>query len=260
MACVFANLVSAGVVQLRSLRKEYTAFFKNAGITILHQFESPPSPIMSVLRRTLIVGVCAVALLATVVSAANTLHAMSHHSNDNNYKPPSTIPKLNVTAYLGTWLNVAANLFVLATFQNNSFCATATYGPVNATTGRIQVLNWERQYSAAGNARNITGYATQSHPNSHPGELTVRLFASNASPFPAPYWIFAIGPIVNGQYEWAVVSDPLRLTLFILTRNLGRWKRLYATRVLALVAKEGFTGLDAPIDIVQGPQCNYPKI
>lgn len=174
---------------------------------------------------------------------------------------PATVPTLNVSAYLGNWFNVYANLAVLLTFQNNSKCATATYSPINATT--VRVYNWERlQFQPNGTVRSIHGFATQLHPHTAPGQLEVRLFASNASPFPAPYWIFNVSEIdpVTGQYEWAIVSDMLKLTLFILTRDLKVWEEKYETMVLALAAERGFTGLDAPIKIEQSmKKCNYWK-
>lgn len=172
---------------------------------------------------------------------------------------PATIPKLNVTAYLGRWFNVYANLLVLATFQNNSYCATATYGPVDASNGRVGVYNWERQFSASGPTRNITGYAVQTDPSAFPGRLDVSLqISKGAIPIPAPYWIYDISPIVNGRYQWAVVSDWARLTLFVLVRDLHAWQNKYEKDVLALLKTRGFTGLDAPIKIVQGAECNYP--
>jgi apolipoprotein D and lipocalin family protein len=38
-------------------------------------------------------------------------------------------------------------------------------------------------------------------------------------PFSADYWIIALGPSLEGMYQWAVVGSPCRKYLWILSRN-----------------------------------------
>ena len=72
-------------------------------------------------------------------------------------------------------------------------------------------------------------------------------------PADAPYWVLALGPVYNGLYDWAIVSDNLSLSLFILARDYTRFDSLYQTDVLALAESMGFK----PIDLYQGADCVY---
>ena len=75
----------------------------------------------------------------------------------------------------------------------------------------------------------IFGYAEVTN-SSAPAELTVYL---QGVPVGAPYWIFGLGPIVDGIYDWAYVSDPFELTLFVLARNVTRWYEMVRDQELS---------------------------
>jgi apolipoprotein D and lipocalin family protein len=164
-----------------------------------------------------------------------------------------TVPELDTQKYLGRWYQVYADLAVYATFENSTFCDTADYG-LN-TNGTISVLNRERQFSPQGSERPIYGWANT--PNaSEPGQLTVHL---ETTEFPAPYWVYELGPATyNGSlYEYAVVSDPFKLTLFVLARNLTTFAEEWEAGVLQRLNTAGFTGfLNTPIATKQGG-CTY---
>ena len=215
------------------------------------------------ISRTLALFCFVVAALVAIASSASAFRVFPEDrivKDTSKLKDwPTTITSLNVSAYLGRWYQMYADAFVLDTFSNNSFCATATYGPtVDPVTGHVGVLNWERQYSIYGNVRNITGYAYQTEPTQHPGRLSVTL---NGAGVNAPYWIFDISPIsaTSGQYEWAIVSDYFKLTLFILARDPETYNRKYDAEVLNICRARGFTGFSAPIKVAQSPACNYNK-
>ena len=77
-------------------------------------------------------------------------------------------------------------------------------------------------------------------------------------PVDGPYYVYALGPIVSGQYQWAVVSDPFMLSLFILSRDHATFVAKYEQDVLALVASLGFTSsLSKPVQVKQGGDCKY---
>jgi lipocalin len=159
-----------------------------------------------------------------------------------------TVPSLNVSNYLGRWYQVYSDFAVEATFENNSYCVTADYGLNSNNT--ISVLNRERNYNVSGPIREIFGWAEQSNPI-EPGELEVNLQGTS---FPAPYWIYQLGPEnYNGtEYEYSIVSDPLKLTLFVLTRNISRFQQYWETNVLNYLKEQNFTGfLNTPIPTVQ---------
>ena len=147
------------------------------------------------------------------------------------------VTELNRTQYLGRWYQIYSDLFVDATFENSSFCDTADYGIYPNDT--ISVLNRERQYNVTGAERVIYGWATTEN-SAMPGELTVHL---QTTEFPAPYWVYQLGPVVKDQYEYSIVSDPLKLTLFVLARNVTRFMDKYNRNVTNYLTEQGFTGL-----------------
>jgi apolipoprotein D and lipocalin family protein len=163
-----------------------------------------------------------------------------------------TVPDLNTTAYLGRWYQVYSDLLVEATFENASYCDTADYG-LNAN-GSISVLNRERQYGVDGPERRILGWAAQDNATSAPGQLTVHL---QTTWFGAPYWVYELGPVKDGLYEYSIVSDPLKATLFVLARNVSEFFATWNANVTATLKNLGFTGLfNTPLVTIQD-NCTY---
>lgn len=163
----------------------------------------------------------------------------------------SQITEFNRTQYLGRWYQIYSDIFVDATFENSSFCDTADYGLYPNNT--ISVLNRERQYNSTGPERVIYGWA-DSEDQKNPGELTVHL---QTTEFPAPYWIYQLGPVVGGQYEYSIVSDPVKLTLFVLARNVTQFFDTYNEPVLEYLSDQGFTGLiNSPV-VTPQERCIY---
>ena len=154
--------------------------------------------------------------------------------------------------YVGTWYNVYADLAVVSTIQLGGHCVTATYAPVPNSPLNVTVLNWERKWSVTGTPNTVSGYAYASNA-SEVSKLTVYLKGPN---FGAPYWVVAVGPVFNEQYEYAIVSDPFRLFMWVLTRNVTRFNEQYDAEVTALLPTLGFSGLNGPIKIVQ-EGCTY---
>lgn len=164
-----------------------------------------------------------------------------------------TVPVVDTNKYLGRWYQAYSDLFVEATFENSSYCVTADYGLYPNKT--ISVENRERVGSIEGPVRRILGWANMQNASS-PGELTVHL---QTTTFPAPYWIYELGPATyNGSlYEYSVVSDPLKLTLFVLARNLTSFAETWQDGVLDRLYGLGFTNwLNEPIATVQ-ENCSY---
>jgi lipocalin len=119
------------------------------------------------------------------------------------------------------------------------------------------VHNYATISAPNGTVYTIDGYAYIPDAD-EPGKLKVHFNSDDAAPFDAPYWILALGP-VNSQklYDWAIVSDNLASTLFILARNVKVFQEKYEDDVLAEVEEMGFTGVKKPIAIYQGSDCVY---
>jgi len=203
----------------------------------------------------------ALVFLATVASAAvernhATMKAAFRHNALKG--APTTVPSINVTQYLGRWYEVLQDLVTASTFQRNSFCAIAEYGVDESDPSHITVTNWEHYGNVTGPIDNVTGYAYQPDPVKAPGQLVVYLFGAGASPFPAPYWVLRLGPVVNDKYEYAIVSDPLRATLFVLVRDVARYEANYKADILSWLASNGFDQFwNSPIELPQA-NCTYP--
>lgn len=122
---------------------------------------------------------------------------------------PRTVERVDLGRYLGTWYEIA-RLPMWA--QDNASVAcedvTATYAA--RPDGRIGVLN--RCLNAlAGNApRQASGsaYAVEGSGNA---KLRVSFFW----PFFGDYWVLGLDP----DYRWAVVGEPRRRWLWILSRT-----------------------------------------
>merc|ERR1719469_211408 len=72
------------------------------------------------------------------------------------------------------------------------------------------------------------------------------------------YLIAAVGPEVDGRYDWAVVSDERQETLYVLTRDLAKFEQ-YEEEVLKLCEDLGFAANNIkPIKSYQ-ENCNYSE-
>ena len=124
--------------------------------------------------------------------------------------PVTSVPQLDISRYAGQWHEIA---HLPVSFQKK--CVgdiTATYSL--RADGRISVHNACREadgdrVAADGVARPVEG---------HPGRLEVRFVPDWLSWVPlvwADYWVIALDP----GYQWAVVGEPDRKYLWILSRE-----------------------------------------
>lgn len=193
-----------------------------------------------------------IALLVAVVAA----NAMAVSNSTVGKLNPDTVTSLDVPKYLGLWYQMASDKIVYDTFEKDAYCATALYG--DNGDGTLSVHNYAKISSATGNTYVIDGYAYQSNLPDKPGQLKVKFDSSDAAPFPAPYWILQLGPINSkNQYDWAIVSDNLSSTLFILARDVAKYNAQYKNSVTKIVTDLGFTGFTKPIDMYHGSDCVY---
>jgi len=167
--------------------------------------------------------------------------------------PPVTVTELVDSKYLGRWFQMYASKSVALTFERNAFCVTADYGV--AADGRITVLNSDRLTAVNGSLDLIHGFATKS---ATVGQLTVNL---ETVPVPAPYWVIKLGPATfgpSGQYQYSLVTDNFKATLFVLARDVDTFRRDYEQEVLTFLHDQGFTSaLNSPVETVHTPDCLY---
>ena len=156
-------------------------------------------------------------------------------------KEYKAVDELDLNKYVGSWYEVYGDNFD-KTFQGNGKCVKAFY---KFNDYNVSVLN--SQLDKNDNSDSITGFAYYKEGDTG-GYLTVQL-----KDLPeAPYWIIELGPIYNDMYDYAIVSDNAKLSLFVLTRNVSRFYKEYDETVLNSLEDFGFNKLfNKPLEINQ---------
>ncbi len=142
-------------------------------------------------------------------------------------EPLETVDHVDLTRYLGKWFEIAR---LPLSWENKCISdVTATYTP--QPNGKIGVLN--RCIKSNGKITQSRGTAkiASKRDRSH-SKLKVTFFW----PFSGDYWILDLDP----DYRWALVGNPSRKNLWILSRtpNLDR------ATIDTLLAKGTFLGFD----------------
>jgi apolipoprotein D and lipocalin family protein len=141
-----------------------------------------------------------------------------------------TIPSLDVPRYLGTWYEIAKypNWFQRKCVSNTK----AVYSP--RADGTLKVLNSCK--TAEGEISEAEGTARQMGPKDSP-KLEVRFAPAWLSFIPlvwGDYWVVDLDP----QYQVAVVSDPRREYLWILSRTPQLDKKVYEDTLQRIQAQQ----------------------
>jgi lysozyme C len=159
-------------------------------------------------------------------------------------KNPDTVNELNVEQYLGNWYQTyGAPTNVI--FQGYGKCLTAQYGLLD--NGDVSVLN--SQINSNGKLEQISGYAYYTN-SSEPGKLTVHL---DGVPTDSPYWVLKLGEVVNNQYQYAIISVPSGISLWVLTRDIETFYSKYDEEVKDYLEDNNFKYET----IVQDDTCEY---
>lgn len=157
----------------------------------------------------------------------------------NDYKPVS---ELDLNLYQGKWYQVYGDNFDKV-FEKDGRCIQANYQIIDSNN--VSVLN--TQLNSKNQVENITGYAyyTDDHTG---GQLTVQLDGQGE----APYWVIELGPVVDNQYDYSIVSDNFKISLFVLARNVESYFKYYNDQVQESLQNFGFTNkLNKPIQTDQ---------
>ena len=132
----------------------------------------------------------------------------------------TTVPSVDLKRYAGTWYEIAS---YPQFFERGCTNVKATYTPKD---GYIEVYN---QSVKNGKPNDIKGKAFVVS-NAESAKLKVQFFW----PFKADYWIIDLA----NDYSWAVVSDPKRSTLWILSRSSKMNENIYNNLIDKLVKNE----------------------
>ena len=143
--------------------------------------------------------------------------------------PPETVTELDVERYMGVWFEIAR---FPVFFQRGLVGVTAEY--TLEPDGRIRVKNQGFKKTLEGKVSAIQGYATIPDQDD-PAKLRVRFNPFPVRFFPADYWVVDL----DEDYEYAVVSNPSRKVLWILSRTPSMELKVY-DEIVARLAKRGF--------------------
>ena len=119
--------------------------------------------------------------------------------------PLEAVDKVDLDRYLGKWYEIAS---YPAWFARNCTGVTAEYSLRD--DGKIAVVNSCRKGSLDGKLKEAKGRARVVEP-----ETNAKLKVSFFGPFWGDYWIIDLDP----DYRWAVVGEPKRKYLWILSRT-----------------------------------------
>jgi len=123
-----------------------------------------------------------------------------------------TVPSVELNRYLGTWYEIASYPMF---FQRGCTATQATYSL--RSDGLIQVQNKCRKNSLEGPWKSAEGVAKVVDQDTN-AKLKVKFFL-----FWGDYWIIDLGK----DYEYAVVSEPRKKYLWILSRTRQMEKELF---------------------------------
>jgi apolipoprotein D and lipocalin family protein len=135
-----------------------------------------------------------------------------------------TVSKVDLSRYTGRWYEIAKypNRFEKKCDRN----VTATYSV--RPDGKISVVN--ACVTSKGELTQVSGWAKVVDPRTN-AKLKVTFFW----PFFGDYWILELG----SNYEYAVIGEPSRKYLWILSREPKLDEKLY-TQILSRLAAKGY--------------------
>ena len=142
-----------------------------------------------------------------------------------NAAPLDSVASLDVDRYLGKWYEIAK---YPVSFEKGLVGVTAAYS--KRDDGNIRVENAGFKDSFDGKRKTATAKAWIPDP-AHPARLKVSFFW----PFSARYWVIAL----DENYRWAVVGEPGRRYLWILSRTPTMDEATYE-RIVARIHELGY--------------------
>jgi apolipoprotein D and lipocalin family protein len=139
--------------------------------------------------------------------------------------PLTVVSQVDVSRYVGKWYEIAS---YPAVFQAGCTGTTAEY--TLRDDGRVGVLNTCYQGQLDGPVKTIQGTARVVDTETN-AKLKVTFF----SPFEGDYWIIDL----DEHYQWAVVGEPRRKFLWILSRTPTLDDAIYQS-ILARLPEAGY--------------------
>eukprot|EP00931_Biecheleriopsis_adriatica_P063823 TRINITY_DN38721_c0_g1_i2.p1 TRINITY_DN38721_c0_g1~~TRINITY_DN38721_c0_g1_i2.p1 ORF type:complete len:264 (+),score=38.90 TRINITY_DN38721_c0_g1_i2:70-861(+) len=180
-------------------------------------------------------------------------HELAREEKTNNAMKIDTVSDLDLDAFLGRWYQMYGSVSsTILTFGNagpQDLCTSADY-TLNEDGSTIDVLN--QGIRLDGRVTKIWGTARKTD---EPGQrkLSFSKFMRGTQEVQPPdfegdYWIYSLGPIVNGRYEYAIVGGPAapkwgldKTQLFVLARNPKLFEETYDDKVHEWLKENSFS-------------------
>lgn len=146
-------------------------------------------------------------------------------------------------AYLGKWYQVYSNHYVQNTFEKGSRCVKAFYDILD--NGNIDI--YYQQINIDNTIDSTSGSAYIPNEN-EPRKLKTLLNHRKEE----DYWIYELGPIVDGKYKYSIVSNKQKTTLFVFARDVNDFFENYNIPVLKKLRDFGFVKIwNRPLQTLQ---------
>lgn len=152
-----------------------------------------------------------------------------------------TVSYVDLSQYAGTWYQIAHKPL---SFEGPCVCSRQVLSGLE--DGRVGVYNTCNDPST-GELRSISGFATNNDPQTN-AQFTVDF----GLPKTGQYWIIGLGD----NYEYAVVSDPTYVSLYILSKTPQLPVELYEEALAKAKAQMDVSKLR----ITEQRNCEYPVL
>ena len=154
--------------------------------------------------------------------------------------PVKTVSYVDPAQYVGNWYQIARRPL---SFENGCVCSLQKL--TAQADGSLYVYNTCNDQTPQGRIRSVEGTATNDDPTTN-AKWTVDFGLGRKG----GYWIVALDP----QYRWAVVSDPWKFSLYVLSKTPELDPALYQAAVA-----EAATQFDTSVlRMTLQAGCTYP--
>jgi lipocalin len=146
------------------------------------------------------------------------------------YAFPENINNFELSKYMGNWYQIYTDQFIKSSILREGSCITANYSLINNKSfniySQMNLMNRTISISGIGIINNLL----------EPEKMDIIFdYGGNGE-----NWIYSLGPIYNDLYDYVIISDSHKISLFVLTRNIERYNLLYNKTVINYIKENDF--------------------
>jgi lipocalin len=132
---------------------------------------------------------------------------------------------------MGNWYQIYTDQFVKSSILRDGSCITASYSLTNNTSfsiySQMNLMNRIISSRGTGIINNVL----------EPEKINIIFdYGGNGES-----WIYKLGPIYDNLYDYAVISDSHKISLFVITRDINRYNELYNQTVIDYIKENKFS-------------------